>query len=401
MNKTKIDFVTLSRSDYSSLKPIIDSCKKDESFETGVIAGGSHLLNRYGYSIEQVKKDFDINYIIDFLAENDDTEIELAQSHAKAVSRFVEIFSRRQPDVIFILGDRWELLSVATAASILRIPIAHHSGGDITLGAYDNQVRYAVSNLSHLHYVALRDHATRLCHMGEEPWRVVITGEPALLHLSSYKNKINNLYKYLNLPENKDFVLSTFHTVTYEKLNYSEQIKKFLLALDLIKLPVVITAPNPDENSKPLYEVLKKYADNNKNIIFRENLGADLYYAAMSKAKFMIGNSSSGVWEAPSFKLPVVNIGCRQDGKVKSNNVIDVNFELAEIKKAIDLASSVSFKDSISDSNPYVCENSLNIILDNLKSIPTKEVLLNKKFKDPIYNKSNNITKLTREEYAN
>lgn len=383
----RIDFVTLGRSDYTTLRPVALAAKKDPALEMRLIAGGSHILKRFGNTIDDISQDgLPISHLVDFLKEEDNSDTDMASAYARAVSGFVDLFCREpQPECIFIVGDRWEMLAVASAASMLRIPIAHHSGGDITQGSADNQTRYALTILSHLHFVALEDHARRLTEMGEEKWRITVTGEPALESLLSAANETDDLYAFLGINSHAPFVLATFHPTSYDDQPLLAQIEVFIESLDMIKDMIVLTAPNPDPGSRFFFDMLSNYAARHENIRFVENLGSSRYYAAMSCARFMIGNSSSGLWEAPSFGLPVVNMGRRQDGRIRGKNVIDTRLNLEEIRRAIAKASSLDFRNSlIGETNPYVQSGGIGKILSALKQNQDKSRLLAKVFMDPL-----------------
>ncbi|MFW0778146.1 MAG: UDP-N-acetylglucosamine 2-epimerase [Rickettsiales bacterium] len=379
-------FVTLSRSDYASLRPVVRAAMADSEIEVKLIAGGSHMLSRFGTTIEQIKKDgLDIHAAAEFLSEKDDSPEQLAAAYARAVSIFVELFTADQPDYVFVLGDRWEMLAVATAASMLQIPIVHHSGGDITQGSSDNQTRYALSCLSHLHLVALEDHRRRLLAMGEEAWRVMTVGEPALTELPTYAALAGDIYEELGLQKGEPFVLATFHPTSFDTLSTEAQIDGFLEVLDTISEPIILTAPNPDAESEIFLRKLTEYADKHAHVQLHESLGAVRYYAAMKHAKYMIGNSSSGLWEAPSFGLPVINIGPRQQGRAHGANVVNVPLVVKDVTAAIRQVSQPAFLEKLVDNtNPYVRADTLELILDALKKPRDKKALLAKKLMDPL-----------------
>ncbi len=381
----RIHFVTLSRSDYASVRPVALAAERGSYFDVKLIAGGSHLLERFGKTIEGIQEDgFSSLEVADFLREEDDSDADIAASYARAVEVFVKIFSADPPDCVFILGDRWEMMAVASAASMLRIPIAHHSGGDITQGSSDNQTRYVLSELAHLHFTALEDHRLRLIKRGEEEWRVTVTGEPALTELKNIAQDAPDVRSALGLGGDEDFVLATFHPTSYDSSAPEEQIAGFIKVLDLIENTIVLTAPNPDPGSGSFFEVLRSYANAHPRVHLFESLGKN-YYAAMAAAKFMIGNSSSGLWEAPSFGLPVVNIGPRQDGRERGGNVIDAPLDIDEIGKAIAKASDPAFRKSLQGgTNPYVMDNTIERILSVLKQDKPKAELLAKKLVDPL-----------------
>ena len=378
----KICFVTLSRSDYASLRPLILAAQNDQYFEVSTVSGGSHMLKRYGKTIDGILNDgVRVQKVIPFLLETDDSKIDLAKAYARAITEFTAYFSKNRPEVVFILGDRWEMLAVASAASMLRIPIVHHSGGDLTQGSADNQTRYALSCLSHLHFTAHEQHKERLIAMGEEPWRVFVSGEPSLQAVYELSDNTD-----LGFQQDKPFVLGTYHPSSFESVTLEQQIKTFIQALEMIEgHQVVLTAPNPDGESGIILERLEAFAKSRPDVHLIKSMGTKAYYAAMRKAVFMIGNSSSGIWEAPSFGLPVINIGRRQEDRLRAVNVIDVGYDLDSIRTAIKKAISVEFKESLKGlKNPYIRENTVSSILNTIKEFSSAEKLLAKKIIDPL-----------------
>lgn len=366
---------------------------KDSRFSIELTIGGSHLLNRFGHTIDMIKADgFVVDHIADFLGEDDTSSEDISAAYARAVTQFHNILSspKNQADFVFILGDRWEMQAVATVANMLGLPVAHHSGGDITEGSADNQTRYIMSTLSHLHFTSLPEHKRRLEAMGEEEWRVHAVGEPALKQISDINDKaLSNFYMKTGLSADDKFALATFHPTSFDDLPFIDQQKLFLETLDHIHHKIVLTAPNPDPASLHFYQSCIDYAASSEGrVLFFESLGSQHYYTAMRLAVFMIGNSSSGLWEASSFKLPVINMGRRQDGRVRSINVIDVDLDLASIVLALSKVNEDEFNNSLSEcQNPYVMDNGLSILLDVLHKNKTHGQLLAKKFKDPLKRK--------------
>ena len=378
-------FVTLSRSDYASLRPVALAALIDPDIDMRLVAGGSHTLARYGHTLEDIRKDgLPIDAIADFLKEADDSCVDLATAQARAMAEFVRIFVQIQPDYVFLIGDRWEMLAVVLAASLLEIPIVHHSGGDITQGSADNQTRYALTTLSHLHLVALPKHRLRLLSMGEEAWRVTTTGEPALSMLQDYAAAVPDIRKNLGLNPGEPFVLATFHPTSFDTRPPPEQIEIFLQALNEIQGVIILTAPNPDAASELFLKRYREYSTAHSGLRVYESLGVGAYYAAMAEAQYMIGNSSSGMWESASFSLPVVNVGPRQLGRVHGDNVINTPLELPAIREAIAKAVDPAFRAGLSGENPYVSPNTVRQILDVLKQPWEKRQLLAKKFVDPL-----------------
>lgn len=378
-------FVTLSRSDYASLRPVALAALADPAIDLRLVAGGSHALARYGDTLREIEADgLPLHAITRFLHETDDTPAQLAAAYARATADFTRIFSEQRPDYVFVIGDRWEMLAVVSVASMLQIPVVHHSGGDITQGSADNQTRYALTTLSHLHLTALPEHRERLVRMGEEDWRVITTGEPALTALADYAQASPDIRARLGLKPGEPFVLATFHPTSFDTAAPVRQVEVFLQALDGITDAVVLTAPNPDAASELFLAKFREYAATHPHVRLYEALGAQNYYAAMASARYMIGNSSSGMWESSSFRLPVVNIGPRQQGRVHGDNVVNSELEPAAIAAAIAKATDPAFRAGLDGRNPYVQADTVARILDSLKHPWHRQRLLAKRFVDPL-----------------
>ena len=377
--------VTLSRSDYASLRPVALAALADPGIDARIVAGGSHCLARHGATINQIRADgLPVHAVADFLNEGDDSPQELAAAYARAVPEFVRILTELAPDNVFVIGDRWEMLAVVSAASMLQIPVIHHSGGDITQGSADNQTRYALTMLSHLHLVALPEHRERLLAMGEEAWRVTTTGEPALTALADYAAAIPDIRARLGLTAGEPFVLATFHPTSFDSHSPSEQVGIFLQALDAVPHAIVLTAPNPDAASELFLARYKSFAAARARVQLHESLGSKSYYAAMAQAAYMIGNSSSGMWESASFKLPVVNIGPRQQGRVHGDNVVHCALEPSAISNAMAQVSKAEFRVALSGANPYVHPDTIALILQCLRGPHNRARLLAKLLVDPL-----------------
>ena len=377
--------VTLSRSDYASLRPVALAAMAEPAIDARIVAGGSHCLARYGTTIEQIRRDgLPVHAVANFLDEADDSPTELAGAYGRAVCEFVRIFAQQQPDCVFVIGDRWEMLAVVSAASVMQIPVVHHSGGDITQGSADNQTRYALTMLSHLHLVALPEHRDRLLHMGEEAWRITTTGEPALTALVDYAATVPDIHARLGLAPGEPFVLATFHPTSFDTASPAQQLEIFIQALDAVTGSIILTAPNPDPASEVFLARYKTYVASRPRVRLFESLGVQVYYAAMAQARFMIGNSSSGLWESPSFRLPVVNIGVRQQGRLHGDNVVNTPLEIESITAAIAKVSDPGFRDALQGDNPYVSPHTLTLIIACLKHPHDRAKLLAKRFIDPL-----------------
>lgn len=297
---------------------------------------------------------------------------------------FAQSFSRLQLDILLVLGDRFEMHAATVAAVPFLIPIAHMGGGAITVGAIDDVLRHSITKLSHLHFAETEAEANRVVQMGEEPWRVVLTGsasldnlhETPLLDLETLKDRIN-------LDFSAPTLLVTYHPVTMEYLHTKTQVEELLAALDEADMDVVFTYPNADTHGRQIIEMITAYANRHPRVRVTPNLGIQTYFSLMEQVSVMVGNSSSGIIEAASFKLPVVNIGTRQLGRAQARNVINVGYQRSEILAGIKKAGSAQFRHSLTNlTNPYGNGSAADQIVATLKNVTLDDSLLRKGFYD-------------------
>lgn len=379
---SKIAIFTSARSEYGSIKGLLKLLHEDPTTDPLLIVAGSHLSEIDGYTIQEIKDDcFPIAATIDFLTEDRSTH-RFSTSLADLMKQFCQTIQQLAPDLLILTGDRMELLPVASAATCLAVPIAHISGGEITEGAIDDSVRHAVTKLSHLHFPTNELHANRIKQMGEESWRITTTGEPALDAIDEL-NPLSRkaLEEHTGTKLDAPVVIVTYHPETLSKTSV-EDFTQALEAMAQTPASYVITFPNADPGSTELIKKIQEYSAKINNITVCQSLGQQRYYSLMSIADAMLGNSSSGLWEAPSFKLPVVNIGYRQDGRLQAKNVINVpDPTTLSIAEALEKALSSAFKESLSNiSNPYKMGNAARNIVEVIRQLPGKEKLLKKKF---------------------
>ncbi|OGW92351.1 MAG: UDP-N-acetyl-D-glucosamine 2-epimerase, UDP-hydrolysing [Omnitrophica bacterium RIFCSPHIGHO2_02_FULL_63_14] len=378
----RIGVVTTSRSDYSSLLPLLRLISDDPELELLLFVGGMHLLPEYGSSIREIEGDgFPIADRVQMLLASNTREA-VAKSIGLGVMACAESFSRFRPDLLLIVGDRFELLSVACAALPLAIPIAHVSGGDATEGLIDNQVRYAVTKLSHLHFVAMESHAQRLLQMGEEPWRVHVTGDPALdlirqIRVLSREELAASLHVALEPP----VVVVTMHPTTLGSYSVLEEVSALLAALSRVPGTLIFTYPNADPESRTIIEHTRAFTTQRPGAALFFNLGQQRYYSLLTHADLMVGNSSSAAWEAPTFRLPAVNIGERQRGRLSVGNVIHAAVDAHAIERAIRRGMDPAFRASLRDlQNPYGDGHAAPRIVGAIKDVERGPVLLQKRF---------------------
>jgi UDP-hydrolysing UDP-N-acetyl-D-glucosamine 2-epimerase len=262
------------------------------------------------------------------------------------------------------------------------IPIAHIHGGELTEGAIDDAIRHSITKMSHLHFVSTRIYAQRVVQMGEEPWRVIVSGAPGLDNLGHIDLLSREaLEKRYNIELQGQFLLATYHPVTLESEQTADQIKCLLAALEKTDATLIFTYPNADAGGRVIIEKIRDYVAQHKRAYFLVNLGTQGYFSMMQHAAVMIGNSSSGIIEAASFRLPVVNIGNRQKGRVRGDNVIDVGYTQAEILAGIDEATSSGFSKKISNMrNPYGDGQAATRIADKLRQVKINKTLIFKHF---------------------
>lgn len=377
-----ITAISVGRSDYGIYLPIFRKLQKDKRCHFNILISGMHLSSEFGMTVKMVEADdFQIAGRIESLLSSD-TPAGICKSIGLGVVGFAEYFSRKCPDLLVVLGDRFEMYAAALAALPFRIPIAHIHGGEITKGAMDDVLRHSMTKLSHLHFVSTKDYARRVTQMGEEPWRVQVCGAPSLDNLRSVKplSKKDLFIRYQIAFEKP--LLVTFHPVTLEPEHDLHDVDELLSAIRESGQPAVFTLPNADIHGREITSKIQNYVRKySQQSCLVNNLGTESYFSLMTHSSAMVGNSSSGIIEAPSFKLPVVNIGNRQSGRIKAGNVIDVTPMKADILRGIRKALTPTFRQRISRlKNPYGDGHAAERIVQRLTTIPLDHKLLIKNF---------------------
>jgi UDP-N-acetylglucosamine 2-epimerase (non-hydrolysing) len=378
----QIAVVTGSRADYGIYTPILRALRNEPSVAVFLLVTGAHLSKEFGLTVHAIEADgFEIAERID-MAVGPDTPEAIARSTALALGGFASAFARRRPDLLVVLGDRLEMLAAAAASLPFTIPVAHIHGGEATEGAIDDAVRHAVTKLSHLHFVALEAYADRIIQMGESPWRVTVSGAPGLDHLNDFTPlSRGELERDCGVLVTDSTLIVTYHPVTLEYEQTARQMTELLAALREVGAPVVFTFPNADTSSRTVIDAVRWYVSQAPDAQLTASLGTRGYLSLMSHAAAMVGNSSSGILEAASFRLPVVNIGTRQQGRVRGKNVLDVGYTRAEIAAAIRTALGREFRASLSDLvNPYGDGRAAERIVARLRSVELGDALLRKRF---------------------
>lgn len=377
-----IGVVTTSRSDYGIFRPVLRAIRAAQELTLYLYATGMHLSPEFGMTVKEIEKDgFEVGERIETLLSSESPS-GLATSMGLGVVGFAQAYTRSRPDILLVLGDRFDMHAAVVAALPFKIPVAHIHGGELTKGAIDDAIRHSITKMSHLHFVATETYARRVIQMGEEPWRVVVSGAPGLDNLRTLQLLDREaLERRYGVNLRAPFFLITYHSVTLAYEQTESQLDALLQALTETDGTLCFTYPNADTHSRLIIERIRAFVAERPRAHFFTNLGTQGYFSMMNYATAMIGNSSSGIIEAASFQLPVVNIGLRQGGRVRGRNVIDVACRRKEILHGINQATSPEFRHSLSDLvNPYGDGRAAERIMRKLKHVPLDETLLLKTF---------------------
>jgi UDP-hydrolysing UDP-N-acetyl-D-glucosamine 2-epimerase len=348
------------------------------------MVSGTHLAPEFGFTVKQIEREgFAVADRVEMLLASD-SPAGIAKSMGLGTISFADCYARKPPDLLFITGDRFEMHAAAIAALPFKIPIAHLHGGEVTAGAIDEALRHSMTKLSHLHFTATADAGQRVIQLGEEPWRVTVSGAPSLDNVHALARLDSTaLTRRLGIDLEPPPLLVTFHPVTLQHERTASHIDEVLAALNTIEMPVIFTLPNADTSGRIIHERIAAYLGIHENAQIRDDLGTEAYFSLMALAAAMVGNSSSGIIEAASFRLPVVNFGDRQAGRLRARNVIDAPPDRAAIAAAIRRACSTTFRSSLAGLvNPYGRGNAAAVIVDRLRGVVLDETLLVKRFHD-------------------
>ena len=379
----KITVFTATRAEYGILRWIIKILQ--EEYKTYVLVGGTHLSQNYGYTIDEIIKDNVENIQkLPFLLSNLNS-VKITNSIGIGLIQIAKICNNIQPDYTLILGDRSELFIPAISSMMCNIPIVHLCGGEKTEGLIDEQVRHAITKMAHVHMPSTSLYAENISKMGEEDWRIHIVGAPGLENIKKLKlYKEKEILKLTGIDVNKNTIVCTYHPVTLEgEDSVRWQIKNLLEALLKFDFQIVFTKPNVEVGSDEIVNMVKKFVDNNPKVYFFDSLGSKLYLSFLKYAKAVVGNSSSGIIEAPSFLIPTVNIGNRQEGRLRPESVIQTGYSVNEIYKGIEKALyDTEFLTKIKNiKNPYGDGNTSKYVIKVMKKVLKipKEKLLKKR----------------------
>lgn len=384
--KRKICVVSSTRADFGLLSPLIQQIKDDENLELQIIATGMHLSPEFGLTYKAIEEKFKIDKKIEIVLSSD-SSVGISKSMGLAQISFAEAFSDLQPDIVVVLGDRYEIFAVAATAMMLKIPIAHLSGGEITEGALDDSIRHAITKMSHLHFVATEEYKKRVIQLGENASKVFNFGELGLDNIDQLTLLSKAEFeKSIGFKLDKKSLLITYHPTTLEKIeDIKKDFEEILSTLDSLKeTTLIFTKSNSDEGGRMINEIIAEYVSRNKQkAIEFSSLGQLRYLSALQYVDAVVGNTSSGIVEAPSFKLATINIGNRQKGRIQAENVLNVKANSAALKTAFETLYSEAFQNKLKTvRNPYYHKGNASFLTKEILKNEDLTTLLNKKFFD-------------------
>lgn len=385
-HKSKVCFVTGTRAEYGLLSPLIKKIQTDTNLELQVIATGAHLSPEFGNTYTFLENDgIKIDEKVEILLSSDST-VGISKSMGLGLISLSEAYQRLNPDVIVLLGDRYETFIAAAAASVAKIPVAHLHGGETTEGAFDEAFRHSITKMSHVHFTSTEEYRKRVIQLGEQPDTVHSVGAIGIDNIKQLTLMTKEeLEKSLNFKFKGSLILVTFHPVTLEKGTAKVQFKNLLAALDTLRnTSIIFTKANADNDGRVINQLIDDYVEtNSERAIAYTSMGQVRYLSAMQYASMVVGNSSSGIIEAPSFHVPTINIGDRQKGRIQAESVINCEPESSSIKEAISTALTSEFRQRIEMmKNPYGEGKTSLKILGLLKEYLDSEHSLKKSFYD-------------------
>lgn len=378
----KICFVTGTRAEYGILSGLMRRFRDDPEVELQVIATNMHLSPEFGMTVNEIEADgFRVDKRVEMMLSSD-TPVGTVKSMGLASIGFADAFAELQPDLVVILGDRYEMLAVASAALIFGIPVAHLHGGEVTEGAVDDSIRHAITKLSSLHFAATEEYRDRIVQMGEDPEMVLNSGSIAADEISSFEAMSREeLEDSLGVRLADDYITVTFHPVTRQPGEARKQVSALLKALEtevlkdseFNKVKVIFTLPNSDAEGREVARMIRDWCDANVGrALAVTSLGRKRYYSSLAHCAAVVGNSSSGLLEAPSFGIPTLNIGDRQKGRARGNTVVDCLAEESEIREGLRKVLGSEFREfvKVKGVNPYHRPGSIDLIYEKIKATP-------------------------------
>lgn len=376
----KILAVSSARSDWGLLRPVLGLLRDDSRFALEILVTGQHLMEA-GTSIEPIHAaGFHVTHRVDMGLIGRDSDAQICAATGRAVAGVGMILETMKPDLMLVLGDRYEILAAVTAALLSKVPVAHIAGGDVTEGAFDDSIRHAITKMSSLHFTTTEVAAKRLRQMGESPRHVFVTGSPGVdqMLMMPRMNRAEFFYNVGLEPQGCNFLV-TLHPETLSQEN-AAMANAMLEALEAFPdAGLIFTGSNADPGASELDEIIRRWVVGRDNAVFHESLGSACYFSALEHCDLVLGNSSSGLYEAPSFFIPTVNIGDRQARRVRAGSVLDCAPEVDAIRAAIDTSLAGDWAGTL---NPYGDGGAAQRILSHLAAITQPTALVRKSFED-------------------
>ena len=376
--KRKICVITGSRADYGLLRTVIQEIKDSSNLTLQIIATGMHLSPDFGLTFVEIESDgFRIDRKVEMLIQ-DDSPAGIAESMSRGLVGCAKAISELSPNLIVVLGDRFEIIVSVLAALVAKIPVAHIHGGELTLGSFDDAVRHSITKMSHLHFVAAEEYKNRVIQLGEDPERVFLVGGLGVDSIKRIKLlERKELEESLNITFKEKSLLITFHPVNLEDNTSASQLKELLKVLsDLEDTTLIFTLPNADPGGLELIQIIQEYVSKNPNAYAYASLGQIKYMSCIAQVDGVIGNSSSGIMEVPSFKKGTVNIGIRQKGRIRAESVIDCDPLEKSIRSAIHKLYSPEFIRILKNVvNPYGHGGASEKIVNILNETSLEEIV--------------------------
>ena len=365
----KICVVTSTRAEYGLLSPLLKQIDLDENLSLQLVVTGTHLLKKFGHTVDEIE--FEIAKKV-FVKLKDNSKVGVSNYMSKLQKKMTKTFTQLKPDIVVVLGDRYEIFSVALSATVLNIPIAHIHGGETTQGAMDEVFRHSITKMSHLHFTATKLYRNRVIQLGEQPKRVFNVGALGVENIENIKLLSKDEFeKSISSKLYKKNLLVTFHPTTLDKQSPKKQFKTILKALSKLKdTKIIFTKANADTGGVIINKMIDSYVKKHKNAIAFHSLGLVRYLSALRYVDGVVGNSSSGIIEAPSMGCMSVNIGSRQKGRESAKSVLHVDLDEQKILKAIKKLRRVK-----KVKNPYSCKNTSYKIKEVLKQTSLKDIL--------------------------
>lgn len=367
----KICVATGTRAEYGLLKPLMSAILKEPLWQLQLLVTGTHLSPEFGLTYLQIEKDgFSIDAKVEMLLSSD-TSSAIVKSMGLGMAGYAEAFNKLRPDLLIVLGDRFEMLSVSAAALIFKVPIAHIHGGELTEGAYDDSIRHAITKMSQLHFVSTEEYKQRVIQLGEQPEFVHNVGAIGIDNLEQLQLLTKpELEKDLEIMFDEKNYLVTFHPATLALVSAGEQFSELLKAIDgQEKSFFIFTKANSDTDGRVINEMIDEYvaSHRHKSTAFA-SMGQLRYLSVMKIATAVVGNSSSGIIEAPSFNTPTINIGERQKGRIQADTIINCDANVQSISEAFKKIGNPSFLMKIANaSNPYKKNNTTSQIIETIR----------------------------------